>query len=310
MDRDGGKILVVDDEPYVAELLWRYLSREGYQCAIAHSGEEALRCLERQERHLVIADILMPGMSGIDLLSVIGALYPDVAVLMVTAINDKDTGIMAVELGAFGYIVKPFERNEILINVANALERRRLIALGENNKAWDRPRIRRHVRKQEPVRVSAKKVLTCISAGMDEAAIMKRFNLSAKALHSLYDQLVEAGQLTQSQVDRRCCISPGTVAIDLNRPEFPSAGIDKPVIKAADAVKCIRSGMDDPSLMKRYKISAKGLQSLFRKLVAAGVLNQSELNRRLSETHAWAILDEEDLQAHERQILQTACAQL
>jgi DNA-binding response OmpR family regulator len=117
MNRERGQILVVDDEPYIAELLSRYLSHEGYQCAIAHSGEEALRCLERQKLHLVITDIMMPGMSGIDLLSVIGALYPDVAVLMVTAVNDKDTGILAVELGAFGYIVKPFERNEILINV-------------------------------------------------------------------------------------------------------------------------------------------------------------------------------------------------
>jgi predicted transcriptional regulator len=152
--------------------------------------------------------------------------------------------------------------------------------------------------------------VTCISAGMDEAAIMKKFNLSAKALYSLYDQLVDAGKLTQSQLDRRPCLSPGTVVIDLNKPEFPTADTDKPVIKAADAVKYIRSGMDDSSLMKRYKISAKGLQSLFRKLVAAGVLDQSELNRRLSETHAWAILEEEDLQAHERKSPQTEYAPL
>ena len=67
----------------------------------------------------------------------------------------------------------------------------------------------------------------------------------------------------------------------------------KPEISAADALKCIRSGMDDSDLMKRYKISAKGLRSLFRKLVAAGVVDRSELDRRMSETHRWAILEED-----------------
>jgi putative two-component system response regulator len=69
---------------------------------------------------------MMPGMSGIDLLTFIKDLFPEVAVILVTGVDDRKTAIMTLELGAYGYVIKPFDRNEILINVANALERRRL----------------------------------------------------------------------------------------------------------------------------------------------------------------------------------------
>jgi putative two-component system response regulator len=118
------KILVVDDEAYVCELLIRSLTAVGYKCASAFNVDMALNVLEKDEFHLVLCDIIMPGRSGIDLLRIITDRYPDVAVLMITAIDDRQTGIMALEAGAFGYLIKPLERNELLINVANALERR------------------------------------------------------------------------------------------------------------------------------------------------------------------------------------------
>lgn len=119
------KILIVDDEIFVCELLSRWLTREGYLCETADSGDSALRKLEQSEFHLVISDIMMPKMSGIDLLKIIGEKYPDVAVIMATAVDDRKTAVSLVEMGAYGYLIKPFERNEILINVVNALERRR-----------------------------------------------------------------------------------------------------------------------------------------------------------------------------------------
>ena len=84
----------------------------------------------------------------------------------------------------------------------------------------------------------------------------------------------------------------GTVAIEINQVGFPEGKKQRPVISAADAAKSIRSGMDDPSLMEKYGISAKGLRSLFRKLVAAGVVQQWELDKRMSETQSWAVLDD------------------
>lgn len=131
MENGAAKILVVDDEPNICDLLSRWLTSEGYECTTALSGQAALDYLQGDRFHLVVSDIMMPGMSGVDLLTVIKPLFPDVAVIMVTAVDDRNTAILTLELGAYGYIIKPFDRNEILINVANALERRRLNLLGQ-----------------------------------------------------------------------------------------------------------------------------------------------------------------------------------
>lgn len=291
-DKEQGKILVVDDEPYIRQLLARYLDGEGYQCEKASSGEEALKMLESDRFHLMIADIIMPGISGIDLLTIVKPLYPDLAVIMVTAVDDRDTGVLAIDLGAYGYVIKPFERNEILINVANALERRRLSCLAQECKTPAKfksgaPQVKRH-----PIKIPVKEVVGLVRSGMEESALMQKFNLSAKALHSLLDQLVSVGALEQSEVDQRNSLSPGTVAIDIGELRFPESPKKRPAISASDAARCIRAGMDDPAMMRKYGISAKALRSLFRKLVAAGVVEQWELDRRMSETQAWAVLDE------------------
>ncbi|HTY24816.1 MAG TPA: response regulator [Desulfomonilaceae bacterium] len=290
--KEPSNILIVDDEPQICQLLARYLTAEGYNCRVASGGEEALKSLESDKFQLVLADIIMQGMSGIDLLNVVRSLYPDVAVLMVTAVDDRDTGILAVELGAYGYIIKPFERNEILINVANALERRRLAILAKEKTGSHRSGTQPMTLRRRPIKIPTKEIVHLIKSGTDEASLMERFNLSAKALHSLMDQLVAAKVLTESEVDRRRSLSPGSVVIDLVQAKFPEMTKEKPVISGADAAKCIRSGMDDSSLMKRYGISAKGLRSLFGKLVASGIIQQSELDKRMSETHEWAVIDE------------------
>ncbi len=286
------KILIVDDEPYIGDLLERYLTPDGYNCRVARNGKEALEELESTSYHLVLADIMMPGMSGIDLLQIIKSLYPDVAVIMVTGVDDRDTGVLAVELGAYGYIVKPFERNEILISVANAIERRRLALTARESKGVKTSTGEQVTVRRPPIQVSARKVLDLINSGMDEAALMGELKLSAKGLNSLMDQLVAAGLLKQSEVDRRSSLSPGSVVVDLDQLKFPEMNKEKPVVSATDAAKCIRSGVDDSALMKRYGISAKALRSLFRKLVASGVVEQSELDKRMSETHLWAVLED------------------
>ena len=129
MEKGKTRVLIVDDEPYVCQLIARYLTSEGYECCEAHSGESAVKHLVTDGFHLVISDIMMPGMSGIDLLGIIRSRFPDVAVVMVTALDDRKTATHALELGAYGYIVKPFDKSEVLISVDNALERRRLTLL-------------------------------------------------------------------------------------------------------------------------------------------------------------------------------------
>ncbi len=292
MNKQPSNILIVDDEPYICQLLSRYLTAEGYNCSMAPAGEEALKALENDSFQLVLADIIMPGMSGIDLLNLIRTLYPDIGVIMVTGVDDRDTGILAVELGAYGYIIKPFERNEILINVANALERQRLAISAKEKSSNQVSKTQPITLKRRPIKIPAKEIADLIKSGIDDGSLMEKFNLSAKALHSLLDQLIAAKVLTQSEVDIRGSLSPGSVVIDFGEAKFPETTKVKPVINATDAANCIRCGMDDSLLMKRYGLSAKGVRSLLRKLVASGIMQQSELDKRMSETHDWAIIDQ------------------
>jgi len=128
----AGRILVVDDEPYIREILSRWLVDEGYVCDQAQDTESALLALERGGLELMISDIRMPGRSGLELLDEARARYPDLAVIMLTAVDDRETAIRTLEAGAFGYVIKPFDRNELLISVVNALERRRLALLSDD----------------------------------------------------------------------------------------------------------------------------------------------------------------------------------
>jgi len=121
------KILIVDDELYVCRLLARWLSAEHYECHTAGSARQALELLDQDDFALVVADIMMPGMSGMKLLATMKERYPNVAGVMVTGVDDRQTAIRALEIGAYGYVIKPFDQNEVVINVVNALERRRLL---------------------------------------------------------------------------------------------------------------------------------------------------------------------------------------
>ena len=125
-NKEEPSILVVDDESFVQDIVFRWLEREGYYCKTAGSGDEALAIMNNQKISLVISDIMMPGMSGIELLQQISNLYPDIAVIMLTGVDDRETATKAVELGAYGYLIKPLEKNEILINVTSSLRRREL----------------------------------------------------------------------------------------------------------------------------------------------------------------------------------------
>ena len=120
------RILVVDDGPYVRSVLIRHLEADGYACGQASNGVEALTAMRSDTYSLVITDILMPGMTGIELLEALKKDFPEVGVIMLTAVDDRPTAIRALHAGAYGYVIKPFDANEVLISVANALERCRL----------------------------------------------------------------------------------------------------------------------------------------------------------------------------------------
>lgn len=119
------RILVVDDEPLVSDVIAKFLESEGYSCNIAGNVDQALQLIEKNNFSLIVSDINMPDKSGIDLLSIVQERFSDIAVIMVTAVDDRRTAIKALQMGAYGFVIKPFDLNEIAINVVSALERRR-----------------------------------------------------------------------------------------------------------------------------------------------------------------------------------------
>jgi cyclic di-GMP phosphodiesterase len=120
------RILIVDDDRHVRELVRRLLERSGYICATAENGFEARRRLTARRFELIVCDLQMPGESGLDVVSHVRRAYPDTAAIMVTGVDDEQLAGHALTLGAYGYVVKPFSSTDLAIQVLNALRRREL----------------------------------------------------------------------------------------------------------------------------------------------------------------------------------------
>ncbi len=120
------KIMIVDDDKPVRKLLGRILKVNGNECTLAACAEGARSYISKQNFDLILCDVNMPGESGISFIKYITSEHPDTAVIMVSGVDDPEIAKSAMEIGAYGYIIKPFEPNEIINNVANALHRRSL----------------------------------------------------------------------------------------------------------------------------------------------------------------------------------------
>jgi two-component system, NtrC family, response regulator PilR len=120
------RILVVDDEVSMREFLGILLERESYCVDLAESAEAALTLLQSASYDLVVSDVKMPGLNGLELLAKIKDLTPDTAVIMATAFSTAEQAVEAMKLGAYDYIAKPFNVEEIKIIVRNALDKRSL----------------------------------------------------------------------------------------------------------------------------------------------------------------------------------------
>ncbi len=121
------RILIVDDEQLIGELLSRRLSDSGYWCETAPDGSSALQKLREDEFDLLMTDIMMPGIPGVDLMTEARRTCPDIAIILVTSVLDLEVAVEALKHGAYDYITKPFDLEQVLISVARALERRRLL---------------------------------------------------------------------------------------------------------------------------------------------------------------------------------------
>ena len=124
---DKCTILVVYDESSIRNSLGRRLEMKGYAPILAGNGEEALKRVSEQEFEVVILDIMMPGLSGLDVLRRIQTDQPETSVIMFTAMSDMSTAVNVMKLGAYDYVTKPFNLDDILLRVEKARERRMLL---------------------------------------------------------------------------------------------------------------------------------------------------------------------------------------
>ncbi|MBN1470388.1 MAG: sigma-54-dependent Fis family transcriptional regulator, partial [Syntrophaceae bacterium] len=123
-------ILVIDDEESICQSLKAILSDEGYQVLVAGSGEEALRIFEEEMPQLVLLDIWLPGMDGLETLKAIKKVNPQVLVIIMSGHGTIETAVKATKLGAFDFIEKPLSLDKIIILVNNALS---VVRLKEEN---------------------------------------------------------------------------------------------------------------------------------------------------------------------------------
>jgi len=121
------RILVVDDEPFITELCQRFLTGEGFQVQIALSGEEALRLFKPYQPDLVLTDIRMQGMNGLELIQRIKQQEMNMAVVVITGHGTLSTAIDTMSLGVLGFLIKPFTEQELLTSVSHALQKSALM---------------------------------------------------------------------------------------------------------------------------------------------------------------------------------------
>lgn len=124
-------LLIVDDDMQLRSLLDRILCAEGFQCMVAADAAEARQILQQRTFDLILSDIRMPGESGLDFIRYAKEHCPDTAIVIISVISEPDVAREAMETGIYGYIVKPFNRNQVIITVKNAL---RLAALETREK--------------------------------------------------------------------------------------------------------------------------------------------------------------------------------
>src|SRR4030042_2059653 len=118
------RILIVDDEEVICNVLDRRLTKEGYSCTTANNGKEALHHFYKNSFSLIISDMKMPEMTGIELLQKVKAIDPKMKMIMVTAYPDIDLAVNAMRLGAYDFIIKPADLDLIVMSVKKALESR------------------------------------------------------------------------------------------------------------------------------------------------------------------------------------------
>ncbi|QNR22840.1 MULTISPECIES: response regulator transcription factor [Croceimicrobium] len=119
---DKAKILIVDDEPLIRDALAFKLTKDGYDVDTAEDGEKAIQKIESEEYHIIISDIMMPFISGFELVKILKERGTDAPVLMLTSLNSETAVLKAFDLGADDFMTKPFSPNELSVRIKKLLK--------------------------------------------------------------------------------------------------------------------------------------------------------------------------------------------
>ena len=141
-------VLIVDDEVNIRRVLAAMLKREGYEVTTAADGEQALAVLHKTPVHVVVTDLVMPRLGGMELLRRVAADFPDVPVIVITAHGSVDSAVAALKAGAFDYITKPFEQDDLKKVIAKAARAHDL----ERQNVHAQPRARASARRSSATR--------------------------------------------------------------------------------------------------------------------------------------------------------------
>lgn len=153
--REERRCLVVDDEPRLRQALVRLMQLDGFTCFECGSGLEALEILSRENIILLLTDLRMPKMDGAMLLREVRERYPDVAVIMITAVTEVEVAVECLGRGAMDYIGKPFVLEEVRARVSQALEKRRLLIENRNYHHSLEQRVRMQARRLEELFIAS-----------------------------------------------------------------------------------------------------------------------------------------------------------
>ncbi len=122
----NAKILVVDDEPSIREFLEIMLKKEGYEVTCGEDGQQAIDILKKKSFDMVVSDMQMPHVTGLELLHHVNLNYPDILFMIITAFGTTESAVEVMKKGAYDYITKPFKIDEVRINIQNALKSKHL----------------------------------------------------------------------------------------------------------------------------------------------------------------------------------------
>jgi putative two-component system response regulator len=187
MEEYKGSILVVDDEEAIRNLLCRKLEADGFYCEAAADGKEALWKAFMKDFDLVLMDIKMPGMSGMEALSKLITDHPETSVVMITAVVDTQTAVEAMKLGAYDYVTKPFDLEDLNARVKRALERRRLMV---ENREYQRNLEQKVKNQVEQIQEYYNKAVDALAR--EQPALGKLKASEPDRLEELYSQIAKA----------------------------------------------------------------------------------------------------------------------